>query len=89
MWNSGAMFLMALFVVLPVLWLLLTNWQLALIGLGVWMLVRIVAAAVDGGGRRENRELPTPAYLPKWSALRRLDAKREHAQWQEWFDAAR
>jgi hypothetical protein len=34
------------------------------------------------------RELPSPDYLPKWTASRRLDAGREHAQWQEMFDNA-
>ena len=32
------------------------------------------------------RELPAPDYLPRWTASRRLDADREHAQWQEAFD---
>lgn len=81
------MFLVALLLV-AVLWLLLTNWQLTLLGVGVWMLVRALAArypgprAVDGG-------LPAAAYLPRWTAMRRRDARREHAQWQEWFDASR
>ena len=81
------MFLIALFLVLPVLWLLLTNWQLTLIALGVWILVRTLAAM--DGGRKESRELPAPSYLPRWTARRRLDAEREHIQWQEWFDGAR
>jgi len=34
------------------------------------------------------RELPAPAYLPRWTASRRLDAGREHAQWQKMFDNA-
>jgi hypothetical protein len=34
------------------------------------------------------RELPAPDYLPRWTASRRLDAGREHAQWQEKFDSA-
>ena len=34
------------------------------------------------------RELPAPDYLPRWTASRRLDAGREHAQWQEQFDSA-
>jgi hypothetical protein len=34
------------------------------------------------------RELPAPDYLPRWTASRRLDAVREHAQWQEKFDTA-
>ena len=34
------------------------------------------------------RELPAPDYLPRWTASRRLDAGREHAQWQEKFDNA-
>ena len=34
------------------------------------------------------RELPAPDYLPRWTASRRLDAGREHAQWQETFDNA-
>jgi hypothetical protein len=32
------------------------------------------------------RELPAPEYLPRWTANRRLDAGREHAQWQRQFD---
>lgn len=78
------MFLVAL-LVLAVLWLLVTNWQLTLIGLGIWMLTRIVRAAVDSKGH----ERPATAYLPRWTARRRLDARRELAQWQQWFDAAR
>ena len=34
------------------------------------------------------RELPAPDYLPRWTASRRLDAGREHAQWQNMFDNA-
>ena len=34
------------------------------------------------------RELPAPVYLPRWTASRRLDAGREHAQWQKMFDNA-
>jgi hypothetical protein len=34
------------------------------------------------------RELPAPSYLPRWTASRRLDAGREHAQWQQSFDNA-
>ena len=34
------------------------------------------------------RELPAPDYLPRWTASRRLDAGREHAQWQAKFDSA-
>lgn len=81
------MFLIALFLVLPVLWLLLTNWQLTLIGLGVWILVR-AAAAMDIRVRKVGQELPSPTYVPRWTARRRLDAEREHAQWQEWLDAS-
>jgi hypothetical protein len=33
-------------------------------------------------------ELPAPEYLPRWTAKRRLDAGREHAQWQKTFDNA-
>jgi hypothetical protein len=33
------------------------------------------------------RELPAPDYLPRWTPSRRLDAGREHAQWQELFDS--
>jgi len=81
------MFAIALFLVLPVLWLLFTNWQLALLGLGALLLVRIAAA---GGGARPWTESAAPAgYVPRWSVSRRLEAEREHAQWQEWFDAAR
>ena len=34
------------------------------------------------------RELAAPDYLPRWTAGRRLDAGREHAQWQKSFDTA-
>ena len=74
------MFLIALFVVLPILWLLLVNWQLTLVGLAAWLLVRIAAARRRPESIRE---------LPRWSAGRRLDAEREHAEWQRWFDARR
>lgn len=37
---------------------------------------------------RTVRELPSPDYLPRWTASRRLDAGREHAQWQKNFDNA-
>jgi hypothetical protein len=33
------------------------------------------------------RELPVPDYLPRWTAGRRLDAGREHAEWQRKFDS--
>ena len=35
---------------------------------------------------RPARELPALEYLPRWTANRRLDAGREHAQWQKMFD---
>lgn len=82
------MFLIALFLVLPVLWLLLTNWQLSLLALGIWMLVRLAAAVTANRGQAEYRESPAPAYLPRWTARRRLEARRELAAWQAWFDAA-
>ena len=81
------MFLIALFLVLPAIWLLLTNWQMTLLGLGIWMLIRILAAKYPGE-RGAGSELTAPAYVPRWTALRRLDAARERAQWQEWFDAS-
>lgn len=34
------------------------------------------------------RDLPAPDYLPRWTPGRRLDAGREHAQWQKEFDLA-
>ncbi|MGO4227861.1 hypothetical protein AB4Y72_03220 [Arthrobacter sp. YAF34] len=37
---------------------------------------------------RPARELPALEYLPRWTASRRLDAGREHAQWQKTFDSA-
>jgi hypothetical protein len=37
---------------------------------------------------RPARELPALEYLPRWTASRRLDAGREHAQWQKTFDNA-
>jgi hypothetical protein len=30
--------------------------------------------------------LPAPDYLPRWTPSRRLDARREHAQWQIEFE---
>ena len=89
MWNSGAMFLIALFVVLPILWLLFTNWQLALVALGIWLLIRVGSAVTGSGGHEVARELPPLGYMPRWTASRRLDAEREHARWQGWFDRAR
>lgn len=82
------MFLVAIFLVLPALWLLFTNWQLALVGLGVYLLMRPIVAAVDARGRVVSREPPAPAYLPRWTAMRRQEARRELARWQEWFDAS-
>ncbi len=29
---------------------------------------------------------PTPDYLPRWTASRRLDSDLEHAEWQDAFD---
>lgn len=37
---------------------------------------------------KPDREMPAPDYLPRWTANRRLDAGREHAQWQHKFDNA-
>lgn len=37
---------------------------------------------------KRAREMPAPEYLPRWNASRRLDAAREHAQWQKRFDNA-
>lgn len=34
------------------------------------------------------RGMRAPEYLPRWTANRRLDAGREHAQWQKKFDNA-
>jgi type IV secretory pathway TrbD component len=87
------MFLVALFLV-TVLSLLVANWQITLLGLGIWMLVRALAAKYPGsraapGPGVASRELPATAYLPRWTATRRLNARREHAQWQDWFDASR
>jgi hypothetical protein len=81
------MFLIALFLVLPAIWLLLTNWQLTLIGLGVWLLVRIAASITESGAQAEHWGPLAPAYLRRWTWRRRLEAGREHAQWQERFDA--
>jgi multisubunit Na+/H+ antiporter MnhE subunit len=75
------MFAIALFVVLPVIWLLLTNWQLTLLALGILALVRLAAG-------QQSREAPAAGYLPRWTTKRRQDAQRELAQWQAWFDAA-
>ena len=35
---------------------------------------------------KPSREMPAPEYLPRWTANRRLDAGREHAEWQKMFD---
>jgi hypothetical protein len=45
-------------------------------------------AAKQAAKPRPARELPTPDYLPRWTARRRLDTGREHAQWQRAFDSA-
>ncbi|MGP4032504.1 hypothetical protein [Pseudarthrobacter sp. 1C304] len=34
------------------------------------------------------RDIPAADYLPRWTPGRRLDAGREHAQWQKEFDLA-
>lgn len=34
------------------------------------------------------RDTPAADYLPRWTPGRRLDAGREHAQWQKEFDLA-
>ncbi|MFF2244457.1 hypothetical protein ACFVTM_09795 [Arthrobacter sp. NPDC058130] len=34
------------------------------------------------------RELPALEYLPRWTANRRLETVRDHAQWQKNFDNA-
>ncbi|WP_139164156.1 hypothetical protein [Arthrobacter sp. ok362] len=34
------------------------------------------------------RALPAADYLPRWNADRRLDARREHVEWQKEFDQA-
>jgi hypothetical protein len=83
------MFLIALFLVLPILWLLFANWQMVLVALGICMLLRPAVAAMDRKSEQRGGGLPAPTYLPRWTARRRLDAERELAQWQEWFDRAR
>jgi hypothetical protein len=41
-----------------------------------------------GPKAKPDRDIPAPDYLPRWTANRRLDAGREHAQWQHKFDNA-
>jgi hypothetical protein len=82
------MFAIALFLVLPILWLLLVNWQLTLIGLAALLFVRFMVAVTGDKGRRSGPTLAAVGYLPRWNAGRRLAAQRELAQWQAWFDAA-
>ncbi|MEY9775818.1 hypothetical protein ABH915_001426 [Arthrobacter sp. MW3 TE3886] len=117
------MWIPALFLILVVIGILVTYWQLTLTGLFIWGLVawkrhhaadtrssyprkpvqsRPVAKPVQTRPRpkpvhtrpeptpksKPVRELPAPAYLPRWTANRRLEAGREHAQWQKNFDNA-
>jgi hypothetical protein len=117
------MWIPALFLILVVVGILVTYWQLTLTGLFIWAFVvwkrhhpadtrssyprkavqtRPVAKPVQTRPRpqpvqtrpeptpksRPSRELPAPAYLPRWTANRRLEAGREHAQWQKNFDNA-
>ena len=115
------MWIPALFLILVVIGILVTYWQLTLTGLFIWALVawkrhhtadtrssyprkavqtRPVARPVQSRPRpvqtrpeptrksKPAHEMPAPAYLPRWTANRRLEAGREHAQWQKNFDNA-
>ena len=117
------MWIPALFLILIVIGILVTYWQLTLTGLFIWAFVawkrhhpadtrsryprkpvqtRPVVKPVQTRPRpkpvqtgpepthksKPSREMPAPAYLPRWTANRRLEAGREHAQWQKYFDSA-
>ena len=117
------MWIPALFLILVVIGILVTYWQLTLTGLFIWALVawkrhhtadtrssyprkpvqtRPVAKQVQTRPRpkpvqtrpepthrsKPAREMPAPTYLPRWTPNRRLEAGREHAQWQKKFDSA-
>ena len=121
--HNVAMWIPALFLILVVIGILVTYWQLTLTGLVIWALValmkhhaadtrpsyprkpvqtRPVAKPLQTRPRNKpvqtrpeptakskpSRELPAPAYLPRWTANRRLEAGREHVQWQKNFDSA-
>ena len=121
--HNVAMWIPALFLILVVISILVTYWQLTLTGLAIWALVawkRHAAADTRPSYPRKPvqtrpvskpvqtrpkpkpvqtrpepkskpqpaREMPAPEYLPRWTANRRLDAGREHAQWQKTFDSA-
>ena len=113
------MWIPALFLILVVISILVTYWQLILTGLAIWAIVawtgrvaadprpnhlprpvqtrpvarplmpRPVSKPVQTRPELKSkpaRKLPAPDYLPRWTANRRLDAGREHAQWQREFD---
>ena len=117
--HNVAMWIPALFLILVVISILVTYWQLILTGLAIWAMVawtrhaaadakpnyprmpvqtrpgakpvktRPVSVAVQTRPELKSkpaREMPAPDYLPRWTANRRLDAGREHAQWQTEFD---
>ena len=50
-----------------------------------------VAKGVPGAPVRPKatpaRELPSPDYLPRWTATRRFHSDREHDDWQKRFDS--
>jgi hypothetical protein len=50
----------------------------------VWLLVAICRAYCKP--LTANEPDPAPLYLRKWTTMRRWDARREQAQWQELFD---
>ena len=117
--HNVAMWILGLFVMLIIIWILVSYWQFILIGLIIGTLVarkrrstakmkpgysrqpvqsRPVARSVQTGpkpGLVQTRPrpksqpagvMPAPEYLPRWTPNRRLDADREHAQWQKRFD---
>lgn len=102
--------------------LVVTFWQWILLGITLWILVRILwkvylskdtdpypkpkrqrpatAEPVRSHpGPRDvlesaakprptpARELPAPAYLPRWNTTRRFHTDREHDDWQKQFDS--
>lgn len=90
-----AMWLPVVFAVLLVIWVLVFYWPFTLTGLAVWAFVawmRRTPAAPAPSYREpaQVRPKPEPAravdYLPRWTASRRQDVRRELAQWQQAFD---
>lgn len=75
------MFLVVLFAIA----LLVLFWQYILAGLGLWVVVAIVRAAVTRMDK-PVRKRPAPGYLPRWTTVRRRQASRELELWQTLFE---